>query len=92
VESLPVPYATEEYYSGDRIKMNEIYEVCSTLGERRGAYSFGVLVGKPEGKKPLGRPRRRWEENIKRNRSPRNGMVAYARLIWLRIGTGGGHL
>jgi hypothetical protein len=31
--------------------------------QRRGAYR--VLVGKPEGKKPLGRPRRRWEDNIK---------------------------
>ena len=33
------------------------------MGERRGIYR--VLVGKPEGKRPLGRPRRRWEENIK---------------------------
>jgi len=33
------------------------------MGERRGVY--GVLVGKPEGKRPLGRPRRRWEGNIK---------------------------
>jgi hypothetical protein len=33
------------------------------MGERRGAYR--VLVGKPEGRKPLGRPRRRWEDNIK---------------------------
>jgi len=33
------------------------------MGERRGGYR--VLVGKPEGKKPLGRPRRRWEDNIK---------------------------
>jgi hypothetical protein len=33
------------------------------MGEGRGVYS--VLVGKPEGKRPLGRPRRRWEENIK---------------------------
>ena len=33
------------------------------MGERRGV--FLVLVGKPEGKKPLGRPRRRWEYNIK---------------------------
>jgi hypothetical protein len=32
-------------------------------GERRGVYR--VLVGKPEGKKPLERPRRRWENNIK---------------------------
>jgi hypothetical protein len=33
------------------------------MGERRGVYK--VLVGKPEGKKPLWRPRRRWEDNIK---------------------------
>ena len=33
------------------------------LGEKRGAYR--VLVGKPEGKRPLGRPRHRWEDNIK---------------------------
>jgi hypothetical protein len=32
-------------------------------GERRGEY--GVLVGKPEGKRPLGRPRRSWENNVK---------------------------
>jgi len=33
------------------------------MGERRGVYR--VLVGKPEGKIPLGKPRRRWEDNIK---------------------------
>jgi hypothetical protein len=33
------------------------------MGERRGEYR--VLVGKPEGKGLLGRPRRRWEDNIK---------------------------
>jgi len=33
------------------------------MGERRGVYS--VLVGKQEGKRQLGRPRRRWEDNIK---------------------------
>ena len=33
------------------------------MGERRGVYR--ILVGKPEGKRPLGRPRCRWEDNIK---------------------------
>jgi hypothetical protein len=33
------------------------------MGEARGVYR--VLVGRPEGKRPLGRPRRRWEYNIK---------------------------
>jgi hypothetical protein len=36
---------------------------CSTNGEGRNAYR--LLVGKPEGKKPLGRPRRRWVDNIR---------------------------
>jgi hypothetical protein len=33
------------------------------MGEVRGAYN--ILVGRPEGRRPLGRPGRRWEENIK---------------------------
>ena len=35
----------------------------TNMGERRGAYK--ILAGKPEGKRPLGRPRPRWEVNIK---------------------------
>jgi hypothetical protein len=38
---------------------------CSTKGEKRNAYR--LLVGKPEGKRTLGRPRRRWVDNIKRD-------------------------
>jgi hypothetical protein len=37
--------------------------VYSTHGAKRTAYR--ILVGKPEGKRPLGRPRRRWENNIR---------------------------
>jgi hypothetical protein len=33
------------------------------MGEKRNSYR--ILVGKPEGKRPLGRPRRRWEDNIR---------------------------
>jgi len=36
---------------------------CSPYGEMRGVYR--ILVGKPEGKRPLGRQRLRWEDNIK---------------------------
>jgi hypothetical protein len=36
---------------------------CSTNGEKRNAYR--ILVGKPEGKRPLGRPRRKWGDNIR---------------------------
>jgi hypothetical protein len=45
------------------------------MGEKRNAYR--LLVGKPEGKRPLGRPRRRWVDNIKMDR--------------LEIGWGGVH-
>ena len=54
------------------------------MGGRRGAYR--VLVGKPEGKRPLGRPRYRWEDNIKMNLQE---VASWTGLIWLRIGTGG---
>jgi hypothetical protein len=36
---------------------------CSTYGEKRNSYR--LLVGKPEGKRPLGRPRRRWVDNVR---------------------------
>jgi hypothetical protein len=36
---------------------------CSTKGEKRNPYR--ILVGRPEEKRPLGRPRRRWVDNIK---------------------------
>ena len=50
-----------------------------------------VLVEKPEGKGPLGRPRRRWEDNIKM--VLRKWEVgARTGSMWLRIGTGGLHL
>ena len=48
----------------DKIEKNEMGRVCSTYGdERRGIYR--VLLERPEGKKPIGRPRHRWEDNIK---------------------------
>ena len=58
-------------------------------GERRGVYR--VLLGKPEGKRQLGRSRRRWEDNIKMDLQE-VGCGAWTGLIWLRIGTGGGLL
>jgi hypothetical protein len=38
---------------------------CSTYGKGGGEESYRVLMGKPEGKRSLGRPRRRFEDNIK---------------------------
>jgi hypothetical protein len=42
---------------------DEMGGACSTNGEKRNAYR--ILVRKPEGNRPLGRPRRRWVDNIK---------------------------
>jgi hypothetical protein len=62
---------------------------CSTYGERRSVDRF--MVGKPEGKRPLGIPRRRWENNIKLDLQEVDVGV-WTRSRRLRIGTVGGHL
>ena len=59
------------------------------MEEGRGVHR--VLVGKPEGKRPLGRPRRRWEDNIKMD-VRKWGVGVWTGWVWLRIGTSGGHL
>ena len=56
------------------------------MGESSGAYS--VLVGKPEGKRPLGGPQHRWEDNVKWISKKWDG-GAWTGLVWLRIWTGG---
>jgi hypothetical protein len=50
--------------------------------------AYRALVGKPEGRRPFGRPRRRWEDNIKIDLRE-VGWGAWTGSIWLRIGTGG---
>jgi hypothetical protein len=59
------------------------------MGEGRGVHR--VLVGKIEGRRPLGRPRRRWEDNIKMDLQEVE-WGAWTGLMWLRRGTGGGLL
>jgi hypothetical protein len=59
------------------------------MEEGRGVYR--ILVGKPEGKRPLGRSRRRWEDNIKME-FKKGDVGVWTVLSWLRLGTGGGHL
>jgi hypothetical protein len=59
------------------------------MAERRGVYR--VLVGKPEGKRPLGRTRHRWKDNTKMY-VPGVGYGVWTALSWLRIETGGGHM
>jgi hypothetical protein len=57
------------------------------MGEERKMYK--VLVGKPEGKRPLGRPRRRWEDEIRMDLRE-IGLGVWIGFGWLGIGTGGG--
>jgi hypothetical protein len=56
------------------------------VGERSGAYR--VLVGKVEGERPPGRPKGRWEDNIKLDLQEM-GLGGWHGLTWLRIGVGG---
>ena len=58
------------------------------MWERRGAQ--WILVGKPEGKRPNGRPTCRWVDNTKINLHEFGLGKAWNELIWLRTGTGGG--
>ena len=58
--------------------------------ERRDAYR--ILVEKSEGKRSIGRPRRRRKDNININLHEVGWGGAWTGLIWLRIGTGGGLL
>jgi hypothetical protein len=59
------------------------------MGEETKAYK--VLVGNPEGKRPLVRPRRRWEDGIRLDLRE-IGLGLWIGFDWLRIGTGGGLL
>ena len=59
------------------------------MGGRRGVYSF--LVGKPEGRRSLERPRRGWEDNIEMDFQD-VGEGIWTVSSWFRIGTGGRHL
>jgi hypothetical protein len=45
------------------IEKNEMVGHVARMGEKRGAYR--ILVGRPDGRRPLGRPRHRWEDSIK---------------------------
>jgi hypothetical protein len=60
--------------------------LVARIGEERKVYK--VLVGKPEGKRPLGRPRLRWEDGIRMDLKV-SGWGMWIGFDWLKIGTGG---
>jgi hypothetical protein len=63
-EELRDLYFPTQYFSGNKIEMNEMGGACSTYG-REESFIHRVLMGNPEGKRQLGRPRRRWESTKK---------------------------
>jgi hypothetical protein len=63
MRSLIICTPHHTYNSCDQIERNEMGGACSTYGESRNVYR--ILVGKYEGKKPVGRPRHRWKNNMK---------------------------
>jgi hypothetical protein len=60
--ALPILFLTQ-YCAGGKIEKNEMVRTCGAYG--RGERCAQGVGGKPEGKRPLGRPRLRWENNIK---------------------------
>jgi hypothetical protein len=68
------------------VKKDEMGRACTTNGEKR--YAYRILVGKPEGKRPLGRPRCTWVDNIRKDLRE----IGWDGSFWLRIGTSGGLL
>jgi len=63
---------------------------AALMGDRRGV--LRVLVGKPDAKRPLGRPRPRWEDNNKIDLEEVGWGAVWTGPSWFRIGTRGGNL
>jgi hypothetical protein len=59
------------------MKEDEVAWACCAHAEMRNAYR--ILVGKPDGRRPLGRPRRRWENNIKIDLWE----IGFAAVVWI---------
>jgi hypothetical protein len=85
--SIKITFTINSQYS--KIEKNEMDGACSAYGgEGSCIQAFG---GETCGKGPLGRPRRRWKDNIQINLQE-VGCGILTGSSWLRIGTGGGHL
>jgi len=64
---------------GDKIEKNEMGRACGAYGGGEGTYR--VLMGKPEGKRPLGRPRHSWVDNIRMDLQE----VGYGSVDWVGL-------
>jgi hypothetical protein len=85
-EELDDLYSTPNIVRMIKSKRIRWVEHVVRVWERRSVYK--VLVGKPEGRKPRGRHKRRFEDNIKIDLQE-VGLGVWTRSIWLRIWTGG---
>jgi hypothetical protein len=87
--SLNDLYSSLNIFRAIKLRRMRWAEQAAHMGERRGVYRF--LVMKPEEKRLLGRPRRRWDDNIEMDLKE-VGCGAWTAPSWLRIETDGGHL
>jgi hypothetical protein len=62
-EELNDPYSSSNIIRVIKSRRMRWVGHVASMGQKRGAYR--ILVGRPEGRRPLGKPRRRWEDNIK---------------------------
>jgi hypothetical protein len=83
-------YLIPKYHKADQVKETEVDGACGTHG--RSEESVNVLVVKPGGKKRLGRPRRRWEDEVRMDLRKIVLGGIWSEFIWFRIGTGDGLL
>jgi hypothetical protein len=88
-EELHNLYSSPNIIKQIRSRMMRWVGHVARMGEERNVYR--VLMGKPEGKRPLGRPRRIWEDGIRMDLREIAGGV-WIGSSWFRIGTGGGLL
>jgi hypothetical protein len=68
-----------QYNLNDQVKEGEMDRICSTNGANRNAYR--ILMEKPEGKRRLGRPRRRWVNSIKMDL----GEIGCGGMDWINV-------
>jgi hypothetical protein len=88
-EKLHIFYSSPNIIRQIELRRTGLAGHVARMGEIRNVYR--VLVGKPEGKRPLGRRRLRWEDGIRLNLGE-IGWGVWRRFRWLRRGAGGGLL